>query len=142
MQSNANTYALIVPARFDSKRLPGKPLIVLKGLPMIVRTFRQCLKAQLNADCFVATDSSKIAEACHTYDLPYLLTPKCLTGTDRVAECINKLPHSHFINVQGDEPIFEPNDLIKLVKTSHKYPDRVLNGYCTINQKDDFLSPS
>ena len=78
-------FLLIIPARYNSKRLPGKPLIKIKGIPMIVRTFNQCRKATKESNIIVATDSKLIKKICNKYKIKVLITSKkCLTGTDRI----------------------------------------------------------
>ena len=71
-----------------------------------------------------------------------MTSSRCLTGTDRVAECAEKLDSDIFINVQGDEPLFNPEDIKKLLNESKKYPKDVINGYCEILDERDFRNPS
>ena len=80
------TFAIVIPARLKSKRLPMKPLIKLNGVPMILLTYKNCLKAANKKNIFVATDSSEINKLCKRNDINCVMTSKkCLTGTDRVA---------------------------------------------------------
>ena len=131
--------AIIIPARYESSRLPGKALIELDGLPMIVRTWRQCAKAIEAKSIFVATDDFRIEAVCADFGIQTILTsPDCLTGTDRVAECALHLDAEVLINVQGDEPVFNPEDLDKLIEAAHRYPDEVLNGVCEIRDISQF----
>ena len=132
---------IIIPARMGSKRLKNKPMINLKGKTMIERTFLQCAKAFDRNLIYVATDSITILNHCKKKNMNCILTSKnCLTGTDRVAEVANKIKVDSYINVQGDEPIFNPTDIKKLVKISKKYPDSILNGYCEISNIDLYKS--
>ncbi|MFW6296796.1 MAG: 3-deoxy-manno-octulosonate cytidylyltransferase [Halothece sp.] len=134
-------YAVIIPARYQSSRLPGKPLVNIKGLPMIVRTYQQCIKACPQEKVYVATDDERIRKTCQDYDIQVLMTSStCLTGTDRVAECTEKLDAEVFLNVQGDEPVFNPDDLKILLEAAEKFPDEILNGYCPINEETQFRS--
>lgn len=71
-----------------------------------------------------------------------MTSSKCLTGTDRIAECANYIDADVFINVQGDEPIFNPDDLMQLISNVEKFPGEILNGYCEINDEDLFRSSS
>ena len=64
-----------------------------------------------------------------------MTSSKCFTGTDRVAEVARKINSKVYINVQGDEPIFNPDDLKKLIKYSLKYPKEIVSGYCEINEE-------
>lgn len=61
-------YTVIVPARYESSRFPGKPVIDLCGVPMIVRTYRQCIQACPPETVFVATDSIKVRDVCERYE--------------------------------------------------------------------------
>ena len=78
--------AFVIPARFKSKRFPGKPLKNIMGVPMIIRTVNQCLKVISKKDLFVATDDTRISNLCKKYNInSIIIKKKCLTGTDRVA---------------------------------------------------------
>ena len=85
-------YIIVIPARYKSERLPGKPLLNIGGLPMIVRTYNQCTKVVSKDKIIVATDSNKIKKVCDKYKIKSIITSsKCLTGTDRVAEVAKKI---------------------------------------------------
>lgn len=132
---------IVIPARLGSKRLKDKPLINLKGKTMIERTYLQCSKAINKKNIFVATDSKKIKKLCESKKINCIMTSKkCLTGTDRVAEVAKKIKVSSYVNVQGDEPIFNPKDIKKLISYSKKYPNDIINGYCKIKSSDLFKS--
>jgi len=134
-------YIIVIPARYLSSRLPGKPLVNLCGVPMIIRTYKQCLKAVPAEKIYVATDDERIQSLCTRHDIQVLMTSSaCLTGTDRVAEAASQVDVDIYINVQGDEPVFNPEDLTKLIKSAEKYPDQVMNGYCAIGDNELFRS--
>lgn len=134
---------LIIPARRKSTRLPNKPLIKIAGVPMIVRTFRQCTMAYPKDLISVATDDAEIAEVCRAEGADVVMTSdSCLTGTDRIAEAALSRPADYFINVQGDEPLFNPDDIRALVAAAEANPERVLMGYAPIASEDDFRNPS
>lgn len=136
-------YILVIPARYESSRLPGKPLINLVGVPMIVRTFQQCRKAVPADKIYVATDDKRIQSVCIQNEIQVLITsPNCLTGTDRVAEVANLVDADTYLNIQGDEPVFNPNDLTELITFAEKYPDQILNGYCDIRDEELFRCES
>ena len=136
-------YIVVIPARYKSKRLPGKPLANIGGLPMIVRTYNQCAKVINKDKIIVATDSLKIKKVCDQYKIKSIITSnRCLTGTDRVAEVAKKIKCSFYINVQGDEPFFNPNDLKMLIKEAKKKPKEVINGYAEIRDRKLFFSSS
>lgn len=136
-------YLIVIPARYKSERLPGKPLLNIGGLPMIVRTYNQCTKVVSKDKVVVATDSYKIKKVCDEYKINSIMTSdKCLTGTDRVAEVAKKINCKFYINVQGDEPFFNPVDLKKLILTATKNPNEIINGYTEIKDKELFFNNS
>lgn len=136
-------YAVVIPARHASSRLPGKPLVKLCGVEMIVRTYRRCAAAVPAELIHVATDDERIAETCRHAGIRVLMTsPACLTGTDRVAEAAALLGPGLdvVINVQGDEPVFDPDDLRALVAAAERYPGEIINGYCELRDEALFRS--
>jgi 3-deoxy-manno-octulosonate cytidylyltransferase (CMP-KDO synthetase) len=136
-----NKFIIVIPARFKSSRLPGKPLKDICGKPMLLRTFEVCAKVIGKEDIYVATDNKAIVEMCKKNSINYLLTSaKCKTGTDRVAEVSKKIKKIFYINVQGDEPLFNPIDLKKLITNAKRNPLEIINGYCSINSKNDYFN--
>ena len=135
-----NTH-VIIPARYESTRLPGKPLMDLNGIPMVVRTHARCAQAHDPNKIFIATESQKIKTVCEQFGLNVILTSgKCLTGTDRVAEAANSLKSEFVINVQGDEPLFNPVDLKLLIESIADDPEHIINGYAPIFSDEMFFS--
>ena len=135
MTRNSN-FIVVIPARFGSKRLTGKPLKKILGVPMIIRTCMQCLKVVKKTQLIVATDDRRIQKCCEKYSINSILTSKkCKTGTDRVAEVAKKIKVKNYINVQGDEPIFNPTDLKNMIKLVKKNKDKILLGYTKIENK-------
>ena len=106
--------AVVIPARFASERLPGKPLADLCGKPMIVRVLERCRRARNIDRILVATDDERIASAVRAEGGEAVMTsPHLATGTDRVAEAVRELPEEFgiILNVQGDEPLLDPTAL-------------------------------
>ena len=136
-------YLLVIPARYGSKRLEGKPLLDIGGIPMIIRTFNQCAKAVHRSKIIVATDDKRIQKICELKMINTIMTSKkCLTGTDRIAEVAKKIKRDFYINVQGDEPYCNPNDIKKIIKYAKKNPNQIINGFTEIKDKKLFYSPS
>ena len=132
-------YIVVIPARYKSSRLEGKPLIDLNGVPMIIRTYRQCLKAVSANKIYIATDNNLIEKVCVKEGAQVIMTSsECLTGTDRVAEVSEKIKADTYINVQGDEPLFNPEDLKLLISEIKKYPKEIITGYCEIDDEKDY----
>jgi len=143
MRKKKNNFLVIIPARYDSKRLPGKPLLDIKGTPMIVRTFNQCIKVVPRSKILVATDDSRIKKICELKNINTIMTSKkCLTGTDRIAEVAKKFKKDFYINVQGDEPICNPKDIKNIIEYAKKHPNVIINGFTEIKEERQFYSPN
>ena len=112
---------IIIPARYDSSRLPGKPLKLLCGKELILHVAERCRKVLGNKYLFIATDSYKIKKKVKAKKFNVIMTSKkCLTGTDRVAQASKKIGGKIFINVQGDEPLVNPSDIRKIINAKKK----------------------
>jgi 3-deoxy-manno-octulosonate cytidylyltransferase (CMP-KDO synthetase) len=136
-------YYIIIPARLASTRLPEKPLIEIVGKSLIRRTYEQCLKACEADKIIVATDHERIYNHCKDYNINVMMTSNnCLTGTDRVAEIADKLDADFFINVQGDEPLINPLDIIKMINVVEEGKYEIVAGYTGILNKEDFMNYS
>lgn len=107
----------IIPARYASTRFPGKPLAILGGKPVIQRVYEQV--AGVTDDCVVATDDRRIAEAVEAFGGKCVMTSAThRSGTDRIAEAINIIGGDYdiVINVQGDEPFIQPEQIEALCR--------------------------
>jgi 3-deoxy-manno-octulosonate cytidylyltransferase (CMP-KDO synthetase) len=102
----------IIPARYASTRLPGKPLVDIAGKPMIVRVAeraREVAAINQSGRVIIATDDERVFDAATAYQCEVMMTsPNHLTGTDRLAEVAAQLDAEIIVNVQGDEPLIEP----------------------------------
>ena len=136
-------FILVIPARYNSTRLPGKPLIDIAGKIMIQRVYEQCLKAVESSKIFIATDDNRIREKCEEFGAQVVMTSaNCLTGTDRVAEISSIISAKYYINIQGDEPLFNPSDIVAMIgELKSLEEDCVLVGYCPILSREEFESP-
>jgi len=134
-------YLLVIPARLLSRRLPNKPLLDFDGVPMIIATAINCAKIVPKKNIVIATDSLKIKKISKYYGFNCILTSKkCLTGTDRVAEVAKKIKKKYYINLQGDEPVFDIKDIKKFINFAKKNKTDILNAYCSIKSKKEFES--
>jgi 3-deoxy-manno-octulosonate cytidylyltransferase (CMP-KDO synthetase) len=103
------TTTAIIPARFQSTRLPGKPLQDIAGLPMIVRVYNRVRETPGLDAVLVATDDARVHEAVIQHGGQCVMTsPEHRSGTDRLAEVACTLDSDLIVNVQGDEPLIEP----------------------------------
>ena len=100
----------VIPARYASTRLPGKPLKDIAGKPMVVRVYERASQAGLVHETLVATDDERIKVAVEAAGGKAMLTrADHATGTDRLAEVAEAYPEVDLIvNVQGDEPLIDP----------------------------------
>ncbi len=98
----------IIPARYNSSRFPGKPLIDLKGKSMIQRVYEGALKSELLTDVIVATDDQRIVEEVERFGGKVMLTKaEHPSGTDRCGEVAAQFDADVVINIQGDEPLVD-----------------------------------
>ncbi len=108
MQTDLSIIA-VIPARYASQRLPGKPLIDLDGMTMIQRVYRQVIKSRLIGTVIVATDDERILESVAAVGGNAVLTdPELPSGSDRVAAVVADIKADIIVNVQGDEPLISP----------------------------------
>ena len=69
-------FIIVIPARYNSSRLPGKPLIKILGVPMLIRTYKQCLKVVSRDKIFIATDDKRIKKLCDKNNINCVITSK------------------------------------------------------------------
>lgn len=106
----------VIPARYKSSRFPGKPLVDILGKPMIWWVYQQCLKVSELDELYVATDDEKIKTTCEKYGMNVIMTSsEHKTGSDRVGEVATKVEGELFINIQGDEPVIEPDEIREVI---------------------------
>ncbi len=106
----------VIPARYASTRLPGKPLKDIYGKPLIQRVWEVVSRVQGLDEVVVATDDTRIADAVRTFGGKVCMTsPDCQSGSDRVREVAASLAADVYVNVQGDEPLLEPSAIEKLL---------------------------
>ena len=109
MSSAKPEVVIVIPARFGSTRLPGKPLVSLAGKPMIQRVYERAKMSTLADRVIVATDDERIVKAVESFGGTARMTrPDHRTGTERVAEVAAHEKGDVFVNVQGDEPLLDP----------------------------------
>lgn len=119
-------FTVLIPARLASSRLPNKPLADIGGLPMVVRVAQQALKSGA-ARCVVAADHLSIMTVCQAHGVEALLTgTHHLSGSDRLAEACIALQLADdtiVVNVQGDEPLIDPNLINAVAAELQSRPD-------------------
>ncbi len=107
----------VIPARFGSQRLPGKPLVEICGKPLIQHVWERVRMAHRVNAVLVATDDQRIADVVHAFGGQAVMTsPDCASGSDRVGEVIAERDEQIVINVQGDEPLIDPRAIERLIE--------------------------
>jgi 3-deoxy-manno-octulosonate cytidylyltransferase (CMP-KDO synthetase) len=115
--SNSQQIAVaVIPARYDSTRLPGKPLLPIAGKPLVLWVAERALAARTVSRVIVATDDSRIMNTVEAAGFEARMTrADHASGSDRVAEIARSLDAELIVNVQGDEPLIEPDTIDRAV---------------------------
>lgn len=132
----------VIPARYQSSRFPGKPLADICGKPMIWYVYQQCRKVDDFDEVYVATDSVKIEKVCTELGMKVIMTSdKLQTGTDRVGQVAQMISADLFVNIQGDEPLLEPETIRSAILPFYDNPDlKVSNLMTKINNPIDVVN--
>lgn len=134
-------FAIVIPARFASSRFPGKPLADILGKPMIRHVWEKCVAATSPDRVYVATDDTRIRTACEAFGARVVTTsPECMTGTDRVAEAARSIDAGFIVNVQGDEPMLDPADIVRVANAFLDAGGAVVNAMAPIVAEQEFWS--
>jgi 3-deoxy-manno-octulosonate cytidylyltransferase (CMP-KDO synthetase) len=113
-----------IPARYGSTRLPGKPLLPIAGRPMIEHVYARVARARGLARVVVLTDDERIARAVEAFGGEWEMTPAdCASGTDRIAWAARHWDAAAVINVQGDEPLIDPDGISRLAEHLAAHPE-------------------
>jgi 3-deoxy-manno-octulosonate cytidylyltransferase (CMP-KDO synthetase) len=100
----------VIPARYASSRFPGKALATLAGQPILQHVFERASRSRYLNDVLIATDDEKIYNVARSFGAPVVMTrPDHPSGTDRVAEAASAHPAKIVVNIQGDEPLIDPD---------------------------------
>jgi 3-deoxy-manno-octulosonate cytidylyltransferase (CMP-KDO synthetase) len=99
----------IIPARFASTRFPGKPLALIAGKPLLQHVVERCQRAKSLAEVIVATDDTRIWEVAQNFCRVEMTRPDHPSGSDRIAEVAERISCDAVVNIQGDEPLIDPN---------------------------------
>ena len=128
----------VIPARYKSSRFPGKPLVLLNGVPMIIRVARIVEKALGKENTYIATDDDRIVNVVESYGFKAVMTSvNCLTGTDRVYDFSKQIEADIYVNVQGDEPLLNYKDIQKIIDIKKGNMNSVINGMCSLSSEED-----
>lgn len=128
----------VIPARYKSSRYPGKPLVHILGIPMIIRVAEIVSQALGKENTYVATEDIRIKEVVEKYGFKVVMTSEhCLTGTDRVWEVAQQIEADIYLNIQGDEPVLNFLDIIDIAEEKKRFPNYIINGMTNLSENED-----
>ncbi|MDO8789016.1 MAG: 3-deoxy-manno-octulosonate cytidylyltransferase [Sulfuritalea sp.] len=144
--SAGTAFRIVIPARYASMRLPGKPLADIAGQPMIVRVAAAARRTSADG-VWVATDDERIAAAVRQHGFDAVMTSaNHVSGTDRIAEVVDQLKWDDadiVVNVQGDEPLLDPALIEAVAAALHGDPDAAMaTAAHSLTVPDDFFNPN
>lgn len=139
-------FHVIIPARFGSTRLPGKPLLAIAGKPLIQWVW-QCALASGADSVLIATDDERIRDAAATFGAECIMTsPDHASGTDRIAEAVRARglsPDDIVVNLQGDEPAMPPDVVARVARVLREIPRAdIATAVAPIESLREFLDPN
>ncbi len=140
------SFRVVIPARFESTRLPGKVLLPIAGKPMLQHVWERARESGAS-DIIIATDDDKVAKAARIFGAQVCMTSEsCNSGTDRVAQ-ICRLFNWHdavpVVNVQGDAPLMPPASIRRVAELLRHDPDAEMSTLCVaINSEEEYLDPN
>ena len=134
---------VVLPARFASTRLPGKPLLCETGKFLVQHTWEMAQRLKTATSVVVATDDERIAAAVRSFGGEVAMTsPACATGSDRVAEVARARSEELVVNLQADEPEFDAGDVDRLVLAMRHEPSLPLGTLAAVAEPDERARPS
>lgn len=130
--------AVVIPARYKSSRFPGKPLAKIKGKEMILHVAEKAEQAIGKENVYIATENQNISKIVKAAGYKVVITSdNCLTGTDRVAEAAKEIEADIIVNLQGDEPMVDPKDIIKVIEAKKNNPKHVINCMSVLHKDEN-----
>lgn len=141
---SAPTFSIVLPARYASTRFPGKPLASVAGRPLVEWVYRRASQVRGADALLVATDDERIAAVVRGFGGTVVMTrADHATGTDRVAEVARGLESDVVVNLQGDEPVFEPAMVERMVERMGADPALDIVTAChAITTRDELVDPN
>ncbi len=137
-------FRVIIPVRYDSRRLPGKSLMDICGKPMIQHVYEHAQNSGADS-VVIATDSDKVAKAAEAFDAQVCMTSADhQSGTERLTETVEALEYDDddiIINVQGDEPLISPDTIRQVARSLDEHENVKVASVCEpIHKLDDLLN--
>ncbi|MBP9560613.1 MAG: 3-deoxy-manno-octulosonate cytidylyltransferase [Syntrophorhabdaceae bacterium] len=142
MNSNLKK-VIVIPARYGSSRLPGKPLIEIKGKPLIQWVYEAAAKSELKDQIYIATDDNRINDKATSFGAEVIMTDEgCSSGTERVYDAIKDIEADIIINVQGDEPFIRYDMIDMLFSEMERYGDAMATLCTHITDEKEYKDPN
>lgn len=134
----------IIPSRYASTRLPAKPLVDICGKPMVQRVYEQAKKSALLTDVIVVTDDERIESAVKTFGGKVVMTPADIqSGSDRIALAAKNMAADIVVNIQGDEPLIDPQLIDQTIQALIDDEAAVVGTAAKkISSQNDIFNPS
>src|SRR5437763_1251499 len=130
----------VIPARYASSRFPGKPLAPIAGKPLLQHVVEQCQKAKSLAEVIVATDDQRIFEAAGLFCRVEMTAKSHASGTDRIAEVMQRNSAEGVVNIQGDEPLIDPGVIDAVAEALKEAP--MSTAATTIEEAGEYDNPN
>ncbi|HHE3676674.1 TPA: 3-deoxy-manno-octulosonate cytidylyltransferase [Pasteurella multocida] len=138
-------FTVIIPARYASTRLPGKPLAVIAGKPMIAHVFEKAMQSGAKR-VIVATDHEQVATVARGFGAEVCMTSEThQSGTERLAEVVEKLSIAEdeiIVNIQGDEPLIPPAIVRQVAENLAKYQVKMASLAVNITDPEELFNPN
>jgi 3-deoxy-manno-octulosonate cytidylyltransferase (CMP-KDO synthetase) len=140
----SETAIAIIPARFQSTRLPGKPIIQIEGKSLIEHVYKRVKMSRFVERIIVATDDQRIADVVEGFGGTVTMTrPDHQSGTDRLAEAVDRMPPDTLIvNVQGDEPLIEPEVIDQAIAAARMNDAEIVTLMTPLTVPSDIADPN
>lgn len=132
----------VIPARYGSSRFPGKPLADICGKPMLWWVYRQAKKVRELADVYIATDDSRVADICERFGMKYVMTGEHSTHIARVHELSTKIEADYYVNVNGDEPLIEPETISAIIPKEPSEAPKVFGLMKILRDPVELIDPT
>jgi 3-deoxy-D-manno-octulosonate 8-phosphate phosphatase (KDO 8-P phosphatase) len=135
--------AVVIPARYASTRLPGKPLADILGRPMIQHVHERAKQVRSAQVVLVATDDERVMRAVQGFGGTAMLTsPDHASGTDRLVEVMQSVQADLYVNLQGDEPLVRPSDIDMLIEGMASTPSAAVGTLCHAITAEEAADPN
>jgi 3-deoxy-manno-octulosonate cytidylyltransferase (CMP-KDO synthetase) len=133
---------IVIPARYASSRLPGKPLALIAGKPLIRWVYESASGSMLKDEILIATDDTRIQEAARSFGANVVMTSAdCVSGTDRVFEAVRGLNADNIVNVQGDEPLIRGDMIDGLFSVLENEPIDMATLCSPLSDRSELTDP-